>query len=74
MACQHTDTDLGMAVDIAFSHRIAVKVMHQHDIAIVKAADYICDLVVVDPGATGLDRASFSLFQRYDCMFHYSTS
>ena len=74
MTCQHPDTDLGVTVDIALPHRIAVKVMHQHDIAIVKAADYICNLVVVDPGTSCLDRASFSLFQRYNCMFHYSTS
>ena len=74
MTREHPDPYLGVTVDIALSHRISVKIMDQNYISVGKASNDTGNLIVIDPGSSRLDRTSFSLFESYDCVFHYSTS
>ena len=48
----HADTDFGILIDKAFSHRITVKVMNLNDIPIVKGSYDWLDLIIEDPAST----------------------
>lgn len=59
---QHPDTDLGISVDKTDAHRISVKIMDIHQIAVFKTAHHRIDLIIKHPKPAAFNGSSFTLF------------
>lgn len=57
-----------MAVDEAVAHEKAVEILNADDIAIRCVAGGFRDLIIIDPGAAGLNRPTLALLK---LLFHH---
>ena len=66
----HTNPDLGILIDKSASHRVAVKIVHQHDGTVGKSSGNTLDLIIKYPGTARFQGTPFAFFQCNYCVTH----